>query len=277
MRCKSLLKLVPVLLVLGSALPSTSPVLAADDQPAPILERPSQEDEVISLIQGARGLSVHKEMYILPLTSADAYQGAQTEIEFQLSAKQRILKSNFYFGYTQKSFWQAYDFSNSSMFRETNYNPEIFYRTGLDTVRFGKWKMDIGFEHESNGRGGTESRSWNRAYVAPYLPQKNSLWYFKIWYRVPVDLGVDDNPDILDFMGYGEFRYKRRFKNGHLVNAMLRGNPGTSKGAVSINYSIPGPSENYYYLLRLWSGYGESLIDYNRSINRIGLGFVFAR
>lgn len=242
-----------------------------------ILERPSEEHEVISLIQGAKGLSVHRELYILPLTHADRYQGGQTEIEFQISAKQKILNTNFYFGYTQKSFWQAYDIGNSSVFRETNYNPEIFYRTGLDTVRFGKWKMDIGFEHESNGQGGAASRSWNRVYAAPYLPRPDSLWYFKFWYRVPVDLGTDDNPDILDFLGYGELHYRQRIANGHLLHAMVRGNPGTGKGAISLNYSIPGPSDNYYYLLRLWSGYGESLIDYNRSVNRIGLGFIFAR
>ena len=275
--CKQLLKLSIAALWI-SALPSLASAEDVKDKSTrTILELPSEEHEVISLIQGAKGLSVHKELYILPLTHADRYQGGQTEIEFQISAKQRILKTNFYFGYTQKSFWQAYDFGNSSVFRETNYNPEIFYRTGIDTVKFGKWKMDIGFEHESNGQGGVTSRSWNRVYVAPYLPRQDSLWYFKFWYRVPVDLGVDDNPDITDFLGYGELHYRHSFNNRHLVHAMIRGNPGTGKGAVSLNYSIPGPSDNYYYLLRLWSGYGESLIDYNRSTNRIGLGFIFAR
>lgn len=249
----------------------------AGDEPAPILERPDKNDEVISLIQGAKGLSVHKEIYILPVTHANLYQGAQTEIAFQISAKQRILDSNFYFGYTQKSFWQAYDFSNSSAFRETNYNPEVFYRTGLDTVSFGKWKMDIGVEHESNGQSGASSRSWNRVYIAPYLPRENSLWYFKLWYRIPDITGLDENPDISDYLGYGELQYRQRFGNGQMIHAFLRGNPGTGLGGIGINYSIAGPSDNYYYLLRLWSGYGESLIDYNRSINRIGLGFIFAR
>lgn len=279
MGCKRLLKrIIGTLFACGTLVFGGAVSAAETDQPpAPILKRPKEEHEVLSLIQGAKGLSVHKELYILPLTNADRYQGAQTEIEFQISVKQRILDSNFYFGYTQKSFWQAYDINNSSPFRETNYNPEIFYRTGLDTVRFGKWKIDTGFEHESNGRDGTNSRSWNRVYVAPYLPRENSLWYFKLWYRIPVDLGSDDNPDILNYMGYGELHYRKRFGNGHMINAMLRGNINTGKGAISVNYSIPGPSDNYYYLLRLWSGYGESLIDYNRPVNRIGLGFIFAR
>ena len=243
----------------------------------PILKRPSADTEVLSLIQSANGLSVHKEMYLLPVTTSNRYYGAQTEMEFQLSVKERILSSNFYFGYTQKSFWQAYDFANSSPFRETNYNPEIFYRTGGTSVTFGKWEMDAGFEHESNGQSGATSRSWNRLYIAPYLPRHDSLWYWKIWYRIPVDIGKDDNPDILEYMGYGELHYKKRFGHGQLIHAMLRGNTTTGYGAISINYSIPGPSDNYFYLIRLFSGYGESLIDYNHEINRIGFGIILAR
>lgn len=243
----------------------------------PILKRPSADTEVLSLIQSASGLSVHKEMYLLPVTVANRYSGAQTEMEFQLSAKERILNTKFYFGYTQKSFWQAYDFANSSPFRETNYNPELFYRTGGTSVSFGKWEMDVGFEHESNGQSGATSRSWNRLYIAPYLPRHDSLWYWKLWYRIPVDIGKDDNPDILDYMGYGELHYKKRFGHGQLIHAMLRGNTSTGYGAISINYSIPGPSDNYFYLIRLFSGYGESLIDYNHAVNRIGFGIILAR
>jgi len=268
-----------IIFVLATSAIMVTPVAAAEETPAkkPILKRPSADTEVLSLIQSANGLSVHKEMYLLPVTMANRYGGAQTEMEFQLSVKERILSSNFYFGYTQKSFWQAYDFANSSPFRETNYNPEIFYRTGGNNIHIGRWKMDVGFEHESNGQSGAISRSWNRVYVAPYLPRHDSLWYLKAWYRLPVDLGVDDNPDILDYMGYGELHFKKRFGHGQLVHAMLRGNPSTGYGAISINYSIPGPSDNYFYLIRLFSGYGESLIDYNHEVNRIGFGIILAR
>jgi phospholipase A1 len=245
--------------------------------PKPAIKSPNGDGDVLSLIQSANGLSMHKEMYLLPITVADKYNGSQTEMEFQISGKAKILNSRFYFGYTQKSFWQAYDFSNSSPFRETNYNPEIFYRTGGTSVDFGKWEMDIGFEHESNGQSGATSRSWNRLYIAPYLPRRDSLWYWKLWYRIPVDIGKDDNPDILDYMGYGELHYKKRFAHGQLIHAMLRCNASTGYGAISINYSIPGPSDNYFYLIRLFSGYGESLIDYNHEVNRIGFGIIIAR
>jgi len=277
-RCRALIQqFIAIVLVFSVALVTAN--ATAEETPAskPILKRPSADTEVLSLIQSANGLSVHKEMYLLPVTIANRYSGAQTEMEFQISVKERLLDSNFYFGYTQKSFWQAYDFANSSPFRETNYNPEVFYRTGGTSDKIGRWDMDVGFEHESNGRSGPTSRSWNRVYVAPYLPRHDSLWYLKLWYRVPVDLGVDDNPDILDYMGYGELHFKKGFGHGQLIHAMLRGNPETGHGAISINYSIPGPSDNYFYLIRLFSGYGESLIDYNNYVNRIGFGIILAR
>ena len=154
-RCRDLKKLFLLLVSLLATCPAANNSFADETAPTkPILKRPSADTEVLSLIQSANGLSVHKEMYLLPVTVANRYSGAQTEMEFQISAKERLLDSKFYFGYTQKSFWQAYDFANSSPFRETDYNPELFYRTGGTSVDFGKWEMDIGFEHESNGQSG---------------------------------------------------------------------------------------------------------------------------
>ncbi|MBK7190401.1 MAG: phospholipase A [bacterium] len=43
---------------------------------------------------------------------------------FQLSFKQALGGTGLYFGYTQISFWQAYDVQNSSPFRGTDYNPD---------------------------------------------------------------------------------------------------------------------------------------------------------
>ncbi len=234
------------------------------------------QDE-LARVQMVDGLSVHKETFILPFTTSDLYYGSESEIEFQISFKQQILRLPFYFAYTQKSFWQAYNAANSSPFRETNYNPEIFYRAAPGTLPLKSWGMDIGAEHESNGQGGALSRSWNRVYLAPYLPHGQSLWYWKFWLRVPEPAATDDNPDITDYTGWSELHYRHRFSNGQFVHVMLRGNPATQKGAVSINYSLPGPPDSYYYVIRLFSGYEESLIDYNRSNTRIGLGVIFVR
>jgi len=41
---------------------------------------------------------------------------------------------------------------------------------------------------------------------------------------------------------------------------------------------VPIPkSEMSFFTIRISHGYGESLVDYNRSLTRIGFGVLFAR
>lgn len=58
-----------------------------------------------------------------------------------------------------------------------------------------------GFSHQSNGKSGLLSRSWNRVYVDFLFERDN--WYFSLkpWWRVPEDNDNDDNPDIDEFLG----------------------------------------------------------------------------
>lgn len=243
-----------------------------------------QDEEAYSIVSVARGLSTHKPFYLLPATWARNVPGQDVEFVFQISAKQKLFASNWYFGYTQKSFWQLYDQERSRPFRETNYNPELFYRWTPDPVRWKHWGADIGIEHESNGQDLPESRSWNRLYIAPFQAKGRTLRYLKFWYRLPEDRKDDefdpkgdDNPDIYRFYGYVEGQVQRQLDSGGLAHLMLRGNPSTGKGAVMLHYSWPSSDGYVFYLLSAFHGYGESLIDYNRSITRIGFGFALAR
>ena len=223
-------------------------------------------------------------MYVLPAAYGRGVEGLDTEMEFQISAKQRLFASNFFFGYTQKSFWQIYDQERSRPFRETNYNPEFFYRWTPDPEIWHHWGLDVGLEHESNGQTLPDSRSWNRLYITPFQAKGRNLRYIKFWYRLPedrkddpMDPKGDDNPDIYRFMGYAEAHIQRQLGGGSLGDLMVRGNPSTGKGAISLNYTWPSNDGYMFYMLRLFHGYGESLIDYNRSITRIGFGFAFTR
>ncbi len=246
----------------------------------------AQDDsEGFQLIHKGYGLSLHKEMYMMPLTYSNEYYGVKTEAVFQLSAKHQIFKSSFYFGYTQISFWQAYDQNGSAPFRETNYNPEIFYRTKRFPFHSGRFGGDIGFEHESNGQTPPVSRSWNLLYASPYYYQSNFLVYLKIRYRLPEDekefegsaLG-DDNPDITDFLGYNDIHLFYRFLGHHLLRFTARGNMNNGRGFVSLNYSFLIPTGKVSYLnFRISHGHGESLVDYSRPLTRIGVGLMFTR
>lgn len=236
-----------------------------------------------AFVQAKKGLTLHKDIYVQPLSWSEPYHGEETELLFQVSAKVQLFDTDLYFGFTQKSFWQAYNQDVSSPFRETNYNPEIFFRITPQRSDFSGWGADVGIEHESNGKSPPESRSWNRLYFAPYYPAADHLFYFKFWVRIPeedkdspLDAEGDDNPDIIDYMGYGELNYRLRFADQRL-HVMLRGNPATGRGALAVDFSYPGDSRDLYYRIGLFSGYGESLIDYDRSITRISFGLGLLR
>jgi phospholipase A1 len=95
-----------------------------------------------------------------------------TEAKFQISVKVPLAVNLFdkrldiFTAYTNKSFWQLYN-DQSAPFRETNHEPEIWLQTRHDWKVFGLTNRinQVGFVHQSNGRGGTLSRSWNRVFA----------------------------------------------------------------------------------------------------------------
>lgn len=237
------------------------------------------------VIHNDPGLSLHDEMYILPATWADAYHGRQSEVVFQLSGKQALFGSRIYFAYRQISYWQAYFADGSAPFRETDYNPEFFYRLQARPYAGGNVGADAGFAHESNGQGGLLSRSWNHLYVTPYFQRDRLLVRLKLRWRVPEDpketptsARGDDNPDITDFLGYTELNLYYRWPTTHQVHLLLRGNPATGRGFASLKLSRRLPREQDAWLvITLSTGYGESLADYNRKVSRAGIGVMLSR
>ncbi len=228
-------------------------------------------------------ISSHKQNYVFPATYRN-HQGnyQQSEMIFQFSAKKMVFFENLYIAYTQETFWQFMDTENSRPMRETNYNPEIFYDLPPGSFEFNQGGVRIGTEHESNGQGSLASRSWNRAYLWPYWSTKSSEYSIKIWVRYPedekkfpADPKGDDNPDIHKYLGYGEFYFFHARKKQQYLSGMLRGNTATGKGAIQLDYTWPLSMKDTYFITRIFSGYGESLIDYNQSVDRISLGFTF--
>lgn len=242
------------------------------------------DPDTYSIISTVRGLSTHRASFVFPVTYSRDFKGDNTEMVFQLSAKQRVFGTDFYLAYTQKSFWQYLNQDQSSPFRETNYDPELFYRWLPEDRAFDHWGLDLGFEHESNGRSIGESRSWNRVYLAPFQAKAKHLAYLKFWYRIPegdpsspTHPEGDDNPDITDYLGYGELNYSQQIGGDQLLTGWVRGNTATGKGAVSFTWSIPSPGGYAFYGITVFHGYGESLIDYDRKMTRVMAGMLLAR
>lgn len=241
-------------------------------------------------------LMAHKQNYILLAAynasgyNSEVYQQEyndptieldDTEAQFQISIKAPLAIDLFnmvdiYGAYTNRSFWQVYNSDISAPFRETNHEPELWmqFRPNWEFLGFTNTVNVIGIVHQSNGRGGLLSRSWNRVYASFIAERGNLGLSFKPWYRLPEDDDDDDNPDITDYMGHYELRAVYKWDK-HTFSGMSRNNleSGFSKGTVQLGWSFP--LGDYPYLrgyVQYFNGYGESLIDYDQHANRIGLG-----
>ncbi len=210
------------------------------------------------------------------------FENEDVESQFQISLKVPLAvglfnnRMDIYGAYTNRSFWQMYNSKNSEPFRETNHVPELWaqFRNDWKIWGFTNSVNTIGFNHQSNGRAGELSRSWNRLYATFLFEQGNWAIAAKPWIWVSTDKDRNDNPDIDDYMGHGEVRlvYGR---NGHVFSTMLRNQleSGFDRGAVELSWSFP--VFNYPYLkgyVQYFYGYGESLIDYDNKVNRLGIG-----
>jgi phospholipase A1/A2 len=200
------------------------------------------------------------------------------EAKFQLSMKGRLLTTDdhrwgLWFAYTQQSQWQLYSPDISRPFRETNYMPELFgtFRPGVEVAGM-QWNLlSFGYTHQSNGRSDPISRSWDRLFVEAAVERGNFVLLARAWTRITPEDDEDDNPDILDYYGHGEITGIYKWRDNSFT-LMGRGNPSTGKGAAQFTWAsrpILGPLRGY---LQVFSGYGESMIDYDWNQTTVGLG-----
>lgn len=246
------------------------------------------------------GLEPHYVNYLLPYgyTSATYKHYGPSEdyrhyeAELQISLKLKIAKNLFalnekyYLAYSHKAFWQLY--SDSSPFRETNYNPEgfvVFPISDKESI-FSLQSFTFGVSHISNGQGIIEEESVGTDYPYPLMHSRSINFFYSKFSMQHGSLMSDvrlympfgskgDNPDIMDYRGYfdAEFRY---FYEQHLVSLCGNYSFRNGKGSVTTTYSYPIASDVNLYM-KIFSGYGESLIDYNNFVRKYSIGFSFSR
>ena len=218
-------------------------------------------------------LSVYRKNYLLPVSwTPDDIHPKNTEVEFQISLQQRLLRSRFHVAYTQTAFWQVYDSSNERPFREVTHNPQAFYRLERDANPFAPIALDIGFDHTSNGQSDPESRGWDRAYLRPeYTTQR---WRVGIMLWGALDR-QENNEDISDFMGHHQLEVDWYVTEKTRLSWMSRYSFSGERGAMRLRATYP--SGDGYLFLQVFHGYGESLIDYDQELTRVGIGYSFTR
>ena len=212
----------------------------------------------------------------------------QTEAELQLSLRAKVAEdfllpnADVWFSYTQQSIWQLWNGQDSSPFRSSDYEPEGMYVVPVpdkmgDLGGGWRWRMAIaGIAHESNGQANPLSRSWNRVYLGTAFTHDDIALQARFNYRLP-ESGVDDNPHITDYIGNTELTGSW-FPGETTMQLVARTSfKSTRRGSLQFNWTHPvfaGKPDGLRWYVQLFSGYGETMLDYNHFQNSVGLGFT---
>jgi phospholipase A1 len=236
------------------------------------------EDDAMRMADRSPAFSVYRDNYFvtgIPLNKKPTNETA--DAAFQISIKHRITKQILpfntfaYMTYTQKSFWDIY--AESSPFRDSNYNPGL----GLGKYLFHDNKLSgaasIQIMHESNGREGDDSRSWNYLNLSMkyYL---NACFSLTGEFWPPFTKFGENSEDIVDYKGYGCFSV-----NYVSINRKwwLSTDVFPRKGIGNINTTLMAafrvsPRSTQYLFARFFQGYGESQKDYKKYVINIRVG-----
>ncbi|QDK44882.1 hypothetical protein DOM22_06755 [Bdellovibrio sp. ZAP7] len=188
------------------------------------------------------------------------------------------------FAYTQIIFWELQE--ESKPFLDATYNPEMFYRIDYDkkTIR----SLDLGlFEHNSNGKAGDQSRSYNQSYLRANWAFESKSWVVQFSAKVKAIYGVDEtNRDIYDYVGpvEGEVKFIQLFDSiFDQLEAVININPGGKwstefdKGGyqLSLNFHVGGLKVVPAFYVQYYHGYAETLVNYDQSVDEFRAGLMF--
>jgi len=196
--------------------------------------------------------------------------------KFQLSFKYDA-GGHIYLAYTQRIYWDIT--RNSEPILDLSVQPELFWLWRPAPERVGRWGLEdtrVGLVHESNGKNGPTSRSWNRLYLEPHFRWQGLFFEPRIWAILDTDEG---NDDIADYAGYADLKFG--YETASRQRFTVTGRQGLKHGSVQLDISLPMQSlfpdngMRPWFYAQAWAGYGETLLFYNvRSYAfRIGLEF----
>ncbi|MBR1935666.1 MAG: phospholipase A, partial [Muribaculaceae bacterium] len=192
--------LISILLVVVAALTAKAQITTVDDNK----KNEFNVDSIVKDFDSRPFFGLYKDNYFVAGTALNQKPTEfNSDVKFQISFSQRLTRSvlpwhsYLFLFYSQKAMWNI--FEESLPFHDLNFNPGI----GLSKLLIFKGKLvgkaTLLVEHESNGRDGEASRSWNKvslsasAFVLPDLMVHGKFW-------IPIIDG-QQNKDILRYSG----------------------------------------------------------------------------
>ena len=218
--------------------------------------------------------------------------GTDPAAKFQFSIKYRVFNltnednpiGHLYFAYTQTSFWDL--LTKDPSFYDTSYKPSAFLLYN-DVYHRDFFHLDLqsGFEHESNGKGGTDERSLNTVYLQPTgtFDLTDSLaWRLqpRVWDYL--SLGQYDQ-DMATYRGYVDLLTDLTWADPHsaeriqLAVKARMGDDWEHEGWwLTARFNLAGVpwlrSFNPTIQVEYFTGYGQTLRQYNESSHGLRAG-----
>lgn len=249
-----------------------------EKEPPPLVNKLIGDREKLKAIEKKEEQAVlrHKQMYF-------AYGVPITKIQFSFKSPM-IENIPAYFAYSQVIFWRLRE--DSKPFEDATYNPEIFYRYGikgsdLKSIDLGAW------EHNSNGKKGPDSRSYDQSYLRLNYAFESASWITEVSGKMTYIYNQDEtNQDIYEYISPFEFsvRFIQLFDSvldkGELT---LDFKPGGRYGQnwhmggyqVGFSFRLGGLKVVPAFYLQYYHGYAETLINYNEKVDQYRAGFIF--
>ena len=272
------------------------------DAPAPVEEpapspgagrerRGGLDQDDSSLAEFARHFSGHEPIYFLAGTEAP-------NVKFQVSFKYAILNpeaplvravpalGGINLAYTQTSLWDTSD--ESAAFFDSSYKPELLWSDEYIPAlsRRGAYALGLqsGVRHESNGKGGEDSRSLNIVYLRPIVTFGDVReFHVTVAPRVFTYVGGQSgNEDIEDYRGYVDVRVTAGWREGLEVSTIGRVGDDWDRGSIQVDVTYPlrnilSGNFDVYLDVQGFYGYGESLLNYDQKDSSLRVGIAVVR
>lgn len=249
-----------------------------------ILKVQNQEEFVDSIkheLDYGPYFGLYKDNYFIVGTSVFSQWPTRqnSDVKFQISIAQRLTRATLpwntylYLFFSEKVLWNV--FEESLPMRDINFNPGIGWTKPFFIKDRYVGKMTLILEHESNGRDGEASRSWNKISLSGSVLVSDWLMvHSKFW--IPI-VDSDNNRDILRYSGIWQSGFEVYLKDRKFVFGATfvkrRGWNLNFNTSLEFSWRIHKKA-NQYFFVQYYNGYGECMLDYNQFHSRLRAGIV---
>lgn len=237
---------------------------------------------------GESALAINEPMYfVVGKNDGDVRARFQFSFKYRLfdtqadGSKWTAALARLHLGYAQRSLWNLS--ADSKPFEDTSYRPSLFWERLEQRHDAMPDFLRYGYEHESNGQSGDDSRSIDTLFVFPAWQTRLAGRDLIVGIKSYLYLAQgSENGDIEDYRGFADLILRYGNTDGWLVAAQWQ--HGTAnKDSLQLDLSYPVRQDFFarcggFIFIQTFYGYGESLRTYDEKQDvNVRIGFALVR